>query len=249
MKILVLGDSHCDIGHIDFAYDKAERFDCDAVFVVGDFGWWPNLEGGIEFAQFCARLAAYTEIPLYFLDGNHEYHTDLALMVEDEGRDGFVELAPHFYYSPRGNTWTWDDVRFMTLGGAYSIDSGGRTLGVSWFEEELITEADTNYCIAQNEVDVLFCHDAPAEVDMNMQFAMHGKAMIHEMEGHTITNRDRLQRVVNSCNPRTIVHGHWHQQYTWMSDIVDGRKIMGLDCNFSQGKSWTILETEILKRH
>lgn len=247
MRILVLGDSHCDAEHIDFAYDKAERFNCDAIFVVGDFGWWTNFKDGHEFLRFCSLRARRTEIPLYWLDGNHEYHPDLVAMVEDEGHDGFIELDQHFYYSPRGNTWVWDDVRFMTLGGAFSIDRANRILGIDWFEEEMISEDDVDYCIDQGEVDVLLCHDAPAEVDMNAEFATKGRRMYKDHIEGTFRNRERLQRVVNACNPNVVVHGHWHHQYTYISDLVENRRVFGLDCNMAAGRSWTVLDTQDIK--
>lgn len=244
MRVLLLGDSHCDAEHIDFAYDKAERFDCDAIFVVGDFGWWTNFKEGHTFLKFCALRARRTEIPLYWLDGNHEYHPDLVAMVEDYGRDGFIELDPHFYYSPRGNAWEWDGVKFMSLGGAYSIDRDFRIKDIDWFEQELITEEDVDHCIANGPVDVLLAHDAPLAVDMAMEMAMSGRQML-KGDISTIENRERLQRVVNANAPSVVVHGHWHLQYT--DRPQEGLKVIGLDCNHSPSRSWTILDTKDFK--
>lgn len=244
MRVLILGDSHCDLEHIDFAYDKAERFDCDAIFVVGDFGYWSNFKEGQNFLLFCALRAARTEIPLYFLDGNHEYHPDLLAMVEDEGREGFIELEQHFYYSPRGNTWEWDGVKFMSVGGAHSIDRMARTDGIDWFEAELITEEDVEYASTQGQVDVLLSHDAPLAVDMSAQMVSHGRNMI-KGDLKTIANRERLQRIVNSCTPKIVIHGHWHLQY--QDRPFEGMKVMGLDCNHNASRSWTIIDTEDFK--
>lgn len=244
MRVLLLGDSHCDAAHIDFAFDKAEEFDCDTVFVVGDFGWWSNFKQGHDFLRYCALRARRAEIPLYWLDGNHEYHPDILGWIDESGRDGFIELDRHLFYSPRGNAWEWGGVRFMSLGGAFSIDRSFRDEGIDWFEDEMITEEDVEYCIENGPVDVLLTHDAPLCVDMFAQMAAAGRRMLKN-EVNTIANRERIQRVVNANTPKVVVHGHWHLQYTDRPD--KGLKVIGLDCNHTPSRSWTILDTKDFK--
>lgn len=242
MRVLLLGDSHGSADHIDFAFDKAERFDCDAIFVLGDFGWWPKFKDGQEFINFCCVRAQQTEIPLYFLDGNHEDHQSLDRHVAERGREGFIELAPKFYYSPRGNTWEWDGVKFMSLGGAYSIDADYRDLDVDWFPQEIISPEDVEYCLENiDSVDVMLTHDAPIDVNMGAHMLSGGRNWIKGDE-HTIANRTKLQRVVDHVKPRVLMHGHWHLCYK--DRLQGGPKVHALDCNYSASNSWTILDTE-----
>jgi hypothetical protein len=56
--------------------------------------------------------------------------------------DGFVEVTDRILWAPRGHRWTWQGVRFLALGGAFSIDRQYRKLDSGrwgWFKEEVIT--------------------------------------------------------------------------------------------------------------
>lgn len=241
MRLLLLGDSHGFADHIDFAYDKAERFSCDAVFVLGDFGWWPKWKDGKEFIKYCCLRAQSSEIPLYFLDGNHEDYSSLDVHVAEHGRDAFIQLAPKFFYSPRGNTWEWGGVKFATLGGAYSIDCLDRTLGLDWFPQELISPEDVDYCLELSPVDVLLTHDAPIQVDMAAHMMAAGRNWI-KGDPTTIANRVELQKVVDHLQPSVLLHGHWHLSYR--EKLLNGPKVVGLNCNFKPSQSWTVLDTD-----
>lgn len=245
MRILLLGDSHHDPTHINFAYEQAARFDCEVVFVLGDFGWWPNTRYGIDFIKFCGLISRRTGIPLVFLDGNHEHHLSLNRFVEEDGRDGFIKLDSHLMYSPRGHHWEWDGIKFMTLGGAFSIDRSARSLGFSYFEEEVIDDADVERCMSAGKVDVLLTHDAPTEVDLAAEFATVGRKLLKERISGTEANRERLQRVVDRCNPDYIFHGHWHIDYR--QRLENGRLVSGLDCNGRPRESFSILDTDELE--
>lgn len=68
MRILLSGDSHADINHLKAIEAKINKFDCDIVFILGDYGFWPQDKGGLKFLNACSKLG----FPVFFLDGNHE---------------------------------------------------------------------------------------------------------------------------------------------------------------------------------
>jgi len=69
MKILVAGDFHGNINHATKIAAKARSLDADMVFQVGDFGFtWD----GPERLRALNNVYQQFDMPLYWLDGNHE---------------------------------------------------------------------------------------------------------------------------------------------------------------------------------
>lgn len=129
-KILLAGDTHGDANHVRTLIQAARKHGADAVFVLGDFGIWDHMDDG-RFTDNVSKFAVQYGVPVCFLPGNHDNY-DLLFQWEAEGHrteDGFVHVKASLFYSPRGHRWTWNGVRFMSLGGAYSIDKDHRVLG------------------------------------------------------------------------------------------------------------------------
>ncbi len=241
MRILVSGDSHGDPNHIRSMVSKVEKFDCDAVFVVGDFGWWPN-SARIRrtFLDVCSTLP----FPVYFLAGNHEDWDNLDKHIQNPDliENGFIKVHPNIFYSPTGHIWTWDGIDFMSVGGAFSIDRGFKTKFISWFPQEIITEDDLNTCLdnllsrgEQKSIDIMLTHDAPSMVDFVLVYNNYINLGIE-----TQINRNYLQQIVNIAKPSRIIHGHWHKGYNLTVDKV---KITGLNCN-NTPDYYTIVDTK-----
>lgn len=125
--ILVSGDLHGDPQHTLYAFQTAFQAGADAIVQVGDFGYWEHMNGGDAFLDLCSHLATENDLPLYWVDGNHENHTWLRRIYGPGGArhkptpEGFWEIRPGVYYVPRGTRWVWNDVHLMGLGGAYCV--------------------------------------------------------------------------------------------------------------------------------
>lgn len=243
MRILVIGDSHCDTTFIKNMFTKAEAFDCDALFVVGDFGFWPKFASGRKFLEEISRMATRAKKPLYWIDGNHEDFDSLEDVYGGLSlRSKPIEIRKGIFYMPRGYSWVWDDVKFAGFGGGTSIDKDYRTEGKDWFPQELLTEADVEKSQTIGEVDILFTHDIH-----DMSFAQQA---IFLRGGDTLknntpaqNNRKKLQAIVDNLQPKVIIHGHYHIAY---SARIDGANIYGLDCNKYDkiGDSFTVIDTK-----
>lgn len=202
MRILTVGDSHGNAGFMATVFDYADQLDCDAVLQVGDFGYWPHTGWGLDYLDEIEALAQITDIPLWFIDGNHDNHDLLALLEGEE-----LEVRGMVTYLPRGTRWEWGGVRFAALGGAYSIDQEWRTVGESWWPGEEITAADVQK-LGRKGVDVLVCHDTPTWVPMG------DKGIIVRHEEAARRSRALIDRAVDQTHPTLILSGHWHQRFT-----------------------------------
>lgn len=261
MKILLVGDTHGDIGHCRLVIDAAKEQGCDRIFVLGDFGYWEHTEQGVWFLHKLDLYASNLGIAVYFLDGNHD-KTSLILERYSEAKDpeGFLLVRPTIHYAPRGHRWTWDGVRFIALGGAYSVDKDWRLAAEArrgkpeslWFPEEEMSNNDMDTIILNNSsrVDVMLAHDKPrgSSPDWNR------KNMLL-----CLPNQDRLQFAVKALTPSLFFHGHLHYRYedTLMFERGDHVKVTGLAPNreanefpgYKPEDSWYLLDTREVATH
>lgn len=257
-KILLSGDSHCDVNHLKAISARMEKFECDKAFVLGDFGWWPKDKQGKKFVEACGNL----DFPIYFLAGNHEDHEDLEKHEQypDYNDEGFIEVSHNILYAPTGFRWEWDGVRFLSVGGAYSIDRKYRVKFISWFPQEIITEKDIDKLLVtdvnfKHDVDVIFSHDAPRGVDMARNFAIEfGEFKTFDLDPGTALNMDRLRIACDWWKPSHLYHGHWHLRYTQEHEFYDSVSresydimITGLNCNQTGGEAFYVLDTKDIK--
>lgn len=274
MRILMAGDTHGDLVHVRYLLQVAQQERCDCIFVLGDFGYWEHEPEGGRFLDRVNTNANMKNVPVYFLDGNHD-KTSLLLEKYDhevyQDNEGFLIVRDYVRYARRGHQWSWDDVGFMALGGAYSVDKQSRLEretksgkpGSLWFPEEEMTDEELDDYLVQTpirDVDVILAHDMP-------RAASPGWNRKHFDE--CIPNQRRLQHAMQVLKPVLYLHGHLHYRYTDRVGIwADGEPgtiehdciVEGLDCNTNDqqayvlyGKtgggpaSWYVLDTEYVK--
>src|SRR6056297_3597367 len=99
MKILFLGDSHGNWAPMLMMIDHAvKNFEIDAVFQVGDFGFY---HGAIK-RLMKIRKDIGSEIPIHFIDGNHEDH----MYLWESNKKKLKEN--NLIYHPRGTVFEFD---------------------------------------------------------------------------------------------------------------------------------------------
>jgi hypothetical protein len=197
---LLAGDSHGDFRHFSYLIERAKSEGCDGILHCGDLGYYPNIPEFAHHLELLDRWLQAADLWLYFVDGNHEAHWNLRALP----REGpFTRTAyKRIVHIPRGARWTWHGIRYLGLGGAYSIDKEKRTLGLDWFPEEQLSQAEI-YRILQappGGVDVIIAHDCPAGIEF------HGLLPIRRSD----SNRLAVQAVVEHARPKLVVHGHHH---------------------------------------
>lgn len=250
MRIMIAGDWHGFTEQGVFALRVAKKFDCDVVFQLGDFGYWEHFHDGIVYLEKLNRVSKQHGIPIYWIDGNHENHPLLWKTYADrEVENGFWQIRENIFYCPRGNVWEWDGVRFMGMGGAFSVDRNFRKVGKSFWFEETITPEDVDVAIANLDgefVDVMFTHDTPLQVDLPFQMALQGRSLSPSRE--STHNRILLDDVVSVAQPKYLFHGHMHLNYKTKVKMqygyrYDGLHVHGLQEGGAQMESVWVLDT------
>ena len=270
IKILIHGDLHGDsnaqgsAGNVSvtqartkraasiIAVDHAVQYGAQFIIQVGDFGVWPGWFGMVYLDRFNAALIE-ANVRCIFLDGNHEDFNQLDRLKEFGLRNerGQLFLRSNILYSPRGTAWVLDHKRFMTVGGAYSIDKQWRTANESWWPQEQLTDnevigivnnANARRQKGKPEVDYLFTHDCHPHTPFKRRLKDDPESNLH---------RDKIKKIADAVRPRMWWHGHMHEQYKWTlphgapfdSEPGTTTEVFGLADGVEKG-SWGILDTE-----
>ncbi len=177
----------------------------DTLIVCGDFGYL--FAGSAAENAFLDRLAEkpYT---ILFCDGNHENFPAIYACPKAEWHGGSVHrVRENVLHLMRGQIFEIEGKTFFTMGGAYSTDCCVRTLGRSWWEEELPTNAEyraatQNLREVGNRVDYIVTHTAPREIIRRM-----GKFP----DAHDAELTGFLEWVMYEVQFRRWFFGHWHR--------------------------------------
>jgi Predicted phosphoesterases, related to the Icc protein len=214
-RILFAGDTHGNLSHLRYLLEVAAKERVYTLFILGDFGYWEHQQEGVIFLDKLNAVAEKHGVVVYFLDGNHDnlgHLIDAYDGAEYLNQDGTIRIRDFITYTPRGLRWTWDGVRFIALGGAYSVDKDYRLLlerkrrkpGSLWFPGEEMTDAEMAEILADTSpVDIMLAHDKPAKTDVGLK-------NIPEC----FPNQHRLQAAMDTLKPKMYLHGHLHHRYS-----------------------------------
>lgn len=240
-KIMLLGDTHGNTNYVlNQVIPAAQEAGVEWIYQVGDFGYWEHTHEGKVYLDKVQAGLVEAGISLIFIAGNHD---KTSLIFEKYPMiDGFFAVRPSIWFAPNGTQWEFQGTSFLALGGAYSIDkqyrldaeyqnamrnimySTLRSEGYSeqyiinreksktketlWFPEEEMTDSELDRYLEDLKgvhVDVILAHDKPASANPLIKLMP-----IPECQ----PNQRRLQKAVNTLQPKLFVHGHLHARYT-----------------------------------
>lgn len=223
MRIAFAGDWHANTDWAVKAIEHARQDGAEIILHLGDYGYnfTPTFRNKVELAL------AQAHINLLFVDGNHENFA--WLLSQPTMDDGRRRISQHVYHLPRGYRWEWDGIRFMAVGGAYSVDRKWRRINHSWWSEEVLTDEQIEKACVGDKVDVLVSHDCPSGViipGLEDGPQMFPPLEILRAEEH----RTQFRKIVDAVQPKQIWHGHYHRRYDSMVDFGYGPvEVHGLD--------------------
>src|SRR5215217_1045375 len=210
-NFLIATDWHGSFQQAQEIIFQAVRSDINTIVHLGDFG---IKESSYTYLDSMQRLLEFFKIRLYFIDGNHE-HFD-KLYRREVLEDGTRFVRDNIFHLPRGFRWSWNDISFMAVGGAASINRFTSSGSTHWDPAEFITDEDVAKAIEGGPVDVLFTHDSPADAPNDLVDDYDLQAECIKRFGltsvmYTYANREQLKEITNEVNPRLLFHGHYHQ--------------------------------------
>lgn len=217
MKLMFLGDIHGSIDHMVNISDIAKYEKIDKIIQVGDMGFWEHEAGGVAFLD---SLRDILPCPLYFIDGNHDNHPLLWSKYEKHGH--LSTVRHNIFYIHRGAVWVWNDVSFLAMGGAFSIDLEWRqklyeSRGIeSWWSTELITDDDVDVALksaANLPPDIMLTHDAPDGCPMHKLSGIQN--LRKDLEERSASNRAKVGFLARQTHPKAIIHGHYHNRVNY----------------------------------
>lgn len=234
MKVLLAGDTHGNVNQMEYLCWVASYRKCSLIIQLGDFGLWPG-KGGDAFLKRTQVLLEENDLELWWLDGNHEDHVRIRSWLKDNAAyKRRHQVTPRIFYMPRGYRFELDGVRFMALGGAWSIDKDARTPYIDWWPEEELTQADVERALeVDTPLDVLLTHDLPDDWEVI-------GAMRVPMAAGGVSNRRAVSAVSDRLKPKLHVHGHMHVLY---QAVTGTRTVVGLDRDGTAARSWAVLDT------
>jgi len=218
-KYLFLGDTHNDLAFVESAGKLAREHGAE-IIQLGDWGFiWPGATQLDELSDMLVGL----DVTMRFIDGNHDDHPNLKKLCGESKIE--VTCASNVIYQPRGSVHEDEDgTRFLFLGGAPSIDRASRVPGLSWWPEEVITEAEFKRALsAKDPIHVLVTHDAPA---FPPGFSGKGSP---DYQREQLRSMKLIDALIKKHRPMRLMHGHWHSRYDRRH--AKGTIITGLDCN------------------
>lgn len=216
-RIGFLGDTHGALGHILLVCRAMQKHGVEVIVQLGDFGMiFPGGNWGNDLDRLSNRLSKLG-ITLYFVDGNHEAFP--LLYSFPIGGDGVRWVRNNIGHLPRGYRARLASGRTLAaLGGANSIDLARRAVGVTWWFEESITEADLA-ALGHEPVDVLVAHDAPEHVpSLDRQLAGTDQFWPAAALEYAAAGRRNFHRGFVQVRPKLVMSGHYHVH---IDEIVD----------------------------
>ncbi len=206
--IYLTGDTHGEPARLDRFLTTPEGQplrEGDTLMVCGDFGY---LFADNAQENAILDLAEQKPFDICFCDGNHENFPALFSYPKEIWNEGAVHrIRRNVRHLMRGEIFRLEGKRFFVMGGAYSTDRIVRTLGRSYWEEELPSNgeyrnATQNLAEAGFEVDYIVTHTAPREIIRMMGFIP---------DRHDAELTGFLDWVMHEVRFRRWFFGHWHE--------------------------------------
>lgn len=202
-KLFVTGDTH---GGIDMSKLNSRHFRNtdltkeDILVIMGDAGFVWNGGGEEKFWQKFLDDKPWTT---FCVLGNHEaYHLIEQLPIVDFHGAPARKVNDSIYYAISGEVYNLCGKKCLVVNGADSHDKAFRKEGISWWEQERITQDDINKALISlaqhnDKVDFIFSHTGGTEVN--------------RMLGFKPTHSDfMLDLVLNTADYDQHFCGHYH---------------------------------------
>lgn len=217
-RIFLTGDTHGDVDHAKLNrknfIEGRELTKNDYVIVLGDFGtvWYSNESNKNQKMIDFYNSKKWTTL---FIDGNHENFDELYKYPVETWNGGKIHrISDSIIHLMRGQIFNIDNKKFFTMGGASSIDKESRSLGISWWPQELPSyseyeEALDNIEKSNYSVDYVLTHCCSSSTQ-------------NKLLGNTSIIHDDLNKFFDNVE-NDLKFKHWYFGHYHMSKEIDDK--------------------------
>ncbi len=246
-RVAIAGDWHSDFAWVQSVIPQLHREvpDVTTIFHLGDFGLFPERigEGFLSAVDFLSVAAGVERV--WVTPGNHEQWGQLAARFD--ARPGQpVQLSRVVWVLPRGYRFIVGEKRWMSFGGAASLDLDWDGEGQEWQSGEAPTDSDVRTAIAGGPVDVLLTHETVNGGTREVESILAANPMGWGPTAldYSAASRRRVTQVWEAVHPEVLAHGHLHIKGE--ITIPSGQRVYSLACNSESGNIG-VLDTESLE--
>ena len=233
-RVLLVGDIHSKPMHIELLSGHVSNMNPSSVIVLGDtlFNDWHN--------QDKLAMMSSSGVPWYLIDGNH----DDICMDESISQTTITKLYDNVYFVPRGYVHIENGKRFVFIGGAHSIDRGGRMPYLDWWPNEAPSLGLLNqisYYGKHDDETIVFAHECPLSWELRNKMSA-SESVLDPMQVRAGENlREWFGIIAKELDVSRWFHGHHHYRYTGKAFDRPKTVITGLDCTrtaSAKGGKW-----------
>lgn len=204
------GDIHGSPFKLQVFCRYMELTEKDTIVILGDVG--ANYYGGKRDKQFKEQIAKLAPT-IFCIHGNHEQRpANIPSYKAKEWNDGpvwYEEEYPNLLFARDGNIYVIYGVRYLVIGGAFSVDKNYRlSRGYGWWADEQPSEeikARVGRRVANSGLDVILSHTCPFKYEPREAF-LPG---IDQSEVDSSTE-EWLDTIEESVDYKAWFCGHWH---------------------------------------
>lgn len=208
--VFFTGDIHGDWSPLVEFINRVQPSKNDIIILLGDVGL--NYHGGRLDKQMKIVLNDL-EIPFLCVHGNHEKRpATIPTYITKEWNGGTVWYEPHYpnlIFAKDGEIYTINGLRYLVIGGAYSVDKYYRLLhGYGWWADEQPSEEIKAYVeqqVASKSFDVILSHTCPFKyIPREMFLPMVDQSMVDD------STERWLDKIEDQADYKAWFCGHWH---------------------------------------
>ena len=209
--IYITGDIHGNPWTV-FKFARRNKLTQDDIIVIpGDVG--ANYYGN-EHDEEMKDLITYHRPTVLCVHGNHEmrpWEVEGYHLIDWMGGKVWVQdKHPKLLFAKDGEVYTIDGLRFMPIGGAYSVDKFYRLQrGFGWWADEQPSE-ETKRKIeavlsARKDIDIILSHTCPKKyIPTEMFLPMIDQSLVDN------STEEWLDTIEDTVNYKAWYCGHWH---------------------------------------
>jgi DNA repair exonuclease SbcCD nuclease subunit len=229
--VLLTGDYHLnatsEIQFINKSYLKEKyksRYNkITAHIILGDGGFmWPKVDMTDHYKWIALR-----SFPTFVVFGNHDnYDAILKCPLVDKGVGELVyQVTDSIFYLQRGKIYTFEDKKYLVLGGGLSVDKMYRKEGSSWWSQEYWSKKEMQdlreLLHTNNTFDYVISHTGPNSICRQICVGMPG--LKDKIFDEVAIFYDEF---LNAINFNTWLFGHYHEFNDWTHPYTHKRFIV-----------------------